>query len=275
MHVSPEEYDRELGETGGGPARDAIESIFRERYRRDLTLHEELHHWAEKLTGKVGALRGRESEAKWKFIRLKRSTTLATPALIQERPVASEKSGVTPSESSSSVAPPEKVVLDPSEILDPKEMTTIADKLDESAYFDPPTEEDARKRVLREIVQRGGQHRFREQLLVAYRNRCAVTGCSLVPVLEAAHIQRYLGEHTNSVTNGRLLRADIHTLFDLNLLGINPDDLTVSVAEFVHGTSYEKFDGRPLRLPHDDSMKPSIESLRIRWEEYWANSGER
>lgn len=169
----------------------------------------------------------------------------------------------------------EELVLDPPEILDSTEMKSLSDALDESEYFDPRDTADARNRVLREIVQRAGQSRFREQLRDAYRDRCAVTGCSLVPVLEAAHIRRYLGEHTNTVRNGLLLRADIHTLFDLNLLGINPNDFTISVAASVVGTSYEKLDGQPLRLPHDDSLKPSAELLRIRWEDYWANSGER
>ena len=169
----------------------------------------------------------------------------------------------------------EELVLDPPEILDPTEMKSIADELDEFEYFDPKDNTDARNRVLREIVQRAGQSRFREQLLVAYRNQCAVTGCRLVPVLEAAHIRRYLGGHTNTVRNGLLLRADIHTLFDLNLLGINPNDFTISVAASVARTSYKKLDGQKLRLPHDDSLKPSVELLRERWEDYWANSGER
>ena len=275
--VDPDEYDLAQGGTRGtsatgANARKAIESVFREKYRRDPSLHEGLHSWAERLTGKPNALRGRMSESEWKFIRLRRPTitTLTVPPSNQERPATTaEPSG---SQVQTSVLT-EELALDPPEILDPTEMKSIADELDESEYFDPIDLVDARNRVLREIVQRAGQGRFREQLLVAYRSRCAVTGCSLVPILEAAHIRRYLGEHTNTVRNGLLLRADIHTLFDLNLLGINPNDFTISVAASVARTSYEKLDGKPLRLPHDDSLKPSVELLRERWEDYWANSG--
>ncbi|MEO2018753.1 MAG: HNH endonuclease signature motif containing protein [Fuerstiella sp.] len=43
-----------------------------------------------------------------------------------------------------------------------------------------------------------------------------------IAVLEAAHIRPYRRPEDNDVQNGLLLRADIHTLFDLNLLGIEP-----------------------------------------------------
>ncbi|WP_169719739.1 HNH endonuclease, partial [Novosphingobium acidiphilum] len=57
----------------------------------------------------------------------------------------------------------------------------------------------------------------------AYDGKCAVTSCAIEPLLEAAHIHPYLGPKTNHVTNGMLLRADIHTLFDLGLLAIAAD----------------------------------------------------
>ncbi|WP_200883691.1 HNH endonuclease [Archangium violaceum] len=53
---------------------------------------------------------------------------------------------------------------------------------------------------------------------VAYGGRCALTDCEEPRVLEAAHIFPYHGPQTNHVTNGLLLRADLHVLFDLGLL---------------------------------------------------------
>lgn len=47
--------------------------------------------------------------------------------------------------------------------------------------FDPAGHKDARTRVLREVVQRRGQWKFREGLLQAYGGRCAITGCPVVP----------------------------------------------------------------------------------------------
>jgi HNH endonuclease len=64
--------------------------------------------------------------------------------------------------------------------------------------------------------------KFRKKLIAAYRGRCAVTDCDAYDALEAAHILPYRGPAFDHVTNGLLRRADIHTLFDLNLIGIEP-----------------------------------------------------
>ncbi len=149
-----------------------------------------------------------------------------------------------------------------------------AEEIDATGYFIPKADEDACKRVWREIAERRGQSRFREQLIDAYRKRCAVTGCRVLAVLEAAHIRPFSDDMTFEVQNGILLRADIHSLFDLNLLGINPDDFTVSVSDSIRGTTYGKLHGQPLRLPHTESLKPAKEFLRIRWLRFWANSSE-
>jgi hypothetical protein len=109
--------------------------------------------------------------------------------------------------------------------------------------------EDARKRILTAIVSRQGQGAFREQLLAAYRQSCAVTGCDVVEVLEAAHIFAYRGPKTNHVTNGLLLRADIHTLFDLRLLAVHPTDHRLVVSRRLKGTAYDALDGQIIRLP--------------------------
>lgn len=52
----------------------------------------------------------------------------------------------------------------------------------------PLSRRDARRKVEREITQRRGGA-FRTQLLKAYDNRCAISGCDAADVLEAAHIR--------------------------------------------------------------------------------------
>jgi hypothetical protein len=89
--------------------------------------------------------------------------------------------------------------------------------------FDPTSIEDARRRMFGAIVLREGQPRFRQELIRAYDGKCAISGCALVQVLEAAHIHPYRGKDTNCVSNGLLLRADIHTLFDLGLIWVDHD----------------------------------------------------
>lgn len=125
--------------------------------------------------------------------------------------------------------------------------------------FDLP---DSRRRVLAEIAVRRGQAAFRRELLDVYGGRCAVTGCDAEPVLEAAHITPYRGDHTNTVTNGLLLRADIHTLFDLGGLGINPDDgWRVVLGRRVRTTAYAELEGAVAFVPRGE-WRPSIELLR-------------
>jgi hypothetical protein len=55
----------------------------------------------------------------------------------------------------------------------------------------------------------------------AYRRQCAVTRSFIVDLLEAAHIVPHAEVTDYNVRNGILLRADVRTLFDLDLLAID------------------------------------------------------
>lgn len=132
--------------------------------------------------------------------------------------------------------------------------------------FRPDPALDARQRVLREVVQRQGQARFREEMLRIYENRCAVTGCTVTPILEAAHVTPYRGEHTNDPTNGILLRTDIHSLWDLGLLAAEPATRTVWVSPSVKvDASYKALHGIALREPNPPELRPSAASLESQW----------
>lgn len=121
--------------------------------------------------------------------------------------------------------------------------------VDASGFFLPETVEDQRDRVLASVVQRRGQQEFRRALLEAYGNKCAITDCDVVDVLEAAHIYPYMGEATNFVSNGLLLRADVHTLFDLKLISIDPYAMRVCVAPTLSGSDYWGLSGKPFAGP--------------------------
>ncbi|MBA4188693.1 MAG: hypothetical protein C0467_11900 [Planctomycetaceae bacterium] len=99
----------------------------------------------------------------------------------------------------------------------------------EPTAFDPSAITDSRNRVPSSVVQRSGQGEFRTRLLTAAEGRCMVTGCTVEAVLEAAHIHPYQGPTTDHPANGLLLRADIHKLFDSNLLGIEPETLRIEL----------------------------------------------
>jgi hypothetical protein len=132
----------------------------------------------------------------------------------------------------------------------------------EEQPFNPANQEDAREKVLREIRARRGQKKFREALVEAYASRCAITGCSVLDVLEAAHITPYLGPSTNHVTNGLLLRADLHTLFDTLLLAVDPDTMKVLVAPTIEDPAYRGLDGKPLRATLTKATGPSLKALK-------------
>ncbi|RWP07138.1 MAG: hypothetical protein EOQ97_19480, partial [Mesorhizobium sp.] len=57
--------------------------------------------------------------------------------------------------------------------------------------FNPASVKDARQRVMRVIAERRGQRVFRDRLRRAYDGKCALTGCGVLDVLEAAHITPY------------------------------------------------------------------------------------
>lgn len=135
----------------------------------------------------------------------------------------------------------------------------------EHPEFDPKGQDDARARVLREVVQRRGQQTFRKALIAAYGGRCAITGCPVLPLLEAAHITPYLGPDTNAITNGLLLRADIHTLWDLGLMAVEPSTKHVWVSPDVNDPTYTDLSGRALTPPKHPAQQPSLAALLQQW----------
>lgn len=133
-----------------------------------------------------------------------------------------------------------------------------------------PDGTDRRPVVERQIRERRGQREFRDALLKRYGGRCLVTGCKVLAVLEAAHINPYRGEQDNHTENGLLLRSDIHTLFDLNLLGIEPDGLQVELSAKITN-EYGGFAGMVLDCPAE--CRPSQEALRLRYQQFRQNIG--
>ena len=110
--------------------------------------------------------------------------------------------------------------------------------------FDPDSAVDGKVKVAREIAVRQGQQKFRQGLLAAYGGRCCVSGCAITELLEAAHITPYNGLATNALDNGLLLRTDLHTLFDLGLMRMEPNAMRIEMhASVVGDAEYAKFHG--------------------------------
>jgi hypothetical protein len=140
--------------------------------------------------------------------------------------------------------------------------------LEHDGYWSAAAEIDERQRTLVEVVQRKGQPVFRLRLLSAYQFRCAVSDCDAVAALEAAHISPYSGARSNVARNGLLLRADLHTLFDLNLFAIEPETLSVRLSKELMSSSYASLHMRAIGRPADPEHFPDRAALDLRWSEF-------
>lgn len=110
------------------------------------------------------------------------------------------------------------------------------------------------------VHPRLGQGAFRVVVTDFYDRRCAVTGERTLPVLEAAHIKPYADGGAHAITNGLLLRSDLHTLFDRGYLTVTPQHrLEVSRRireEYENGRDYYALSGRELHAPKAENARP-------------------
>ena len=101
----------------------------------------------------------------------------------------------------------------------------------------------------REAARRPDQRRFRERLMAAYGGRCAVTGCNVPPLLDAAHLRPWrLGG------DGVLLRTDLHRMIDNGLASIENGRFRLSrpVPASIEA-GYGTYDGAKLKRPRRES----------------------
>ena len=109
---------------------------------------------------------------------------------------------------------------------DPDNAGEVADWLEANPLFDADMPDPATA----EVEIRPDQAKFRRAVGEAYGWTCAVTGCSIREVLDAAHVGpkgAWLAK--NSARDGVLMRTDLHRLFDAGLARIvkaGPGDQT-------------------------------------------------
>jgi hypothetical protein len=211
----------------GYSARTAIEGAVGKPFSMSADLPVRLVEWAEELLGEEPF--GGVDVAKWQFV------SLATPNVHQRKPASTASSNA--------------------------DLTSATKNAAAANAFDPASVQDGREKVMAAITRRRGQPIFRKLLLGAYGGVCSICSCDAEQALEAAHITPYLGPETNHPSNGLLLRADIHTLFDLGLLSIHPHTLEVSIVPQLRVTAYNVYAGRKVRVPDDSAHRPSVKAL--------------
>lgn len=146
---------------------------------------------------------------------------------------------------------------------------------DEVAYEDPAIR---RAYVTATVRRRLHQQGFRERVLAAYRERCALCRLRHRELLDASHIAPdSSAEGEPVVSNGLALCKLHHAAFDEYILTVDPD-YRVRVRRDVleeedgpmlkHGL--QELDGQLIEVPHKGVLKPSRELLALRLERFLA-----
>lgn len=135
---------------------------------------------------------------------------------------------------------------------------------------DRPAERYGAERTIR---PRLGQSTFRFGLEDAY-GQCAVTREHSLPALDAAHIVPYGEGGSHDLTNGLLLRADVHRLYDSGYVTVTPD-YTFKVSprlreDFDNGKVYYALDGQRIWTPDAPHLQPSRERLETAYARFQA-----
>ncbi|MBV7256117.1 HNH endonuclease [Pacificimonas sp. WHA3] len=125
-----------------------------------------------------------------------------------------------------------------------------------------------RQRETIERMARPNQVKFRKELLDLYGGSCAITGCSALDAIDAAHIICVGDDGDDNVANGIILRADLHRLFDRNLMAIDPASMEVRFASSCRA-HYSDIDSTKVELP---DRGPQPEQFEERWTNFEGNS---
>jgi HNH endonuclease len=128
-----------------------------------------------------------------------------------------------------------------------------------------------KKRHVGTVVQRDSK--FRRSVMGAYGGRCAITGCPIPQVLQAAHIFPYAGRASDVVSNSVLLRRDLHALFDSFQMGIDPDTLVPKFSPSIMNLGYREYlrlakSGRPMSIPTQTFYQPNRALLKKHWNRF-------
>lgn len=134
------------------------------------------------------------------------------------------------------------------------------DKIQYRDFGEPPNDNVNELQIFARKV-RAGQSKFRKALLNNYRNKCCVTECTVLEVLDACHIEPHSKGGINQVDNGLLLRTDIHSLLDSDLLFVSPDDYRVHIHPSLSTSEY--FDYNEIII--SAKRLPNREYLKARW----------
>ena len=103
--------------------------------------------------------------------------------------------------------------------------------------------------VTRLVRVRRGQREFRKQLVQRYGETCAFSGTAPSDALDAAHLYSYAKAGKHDDMGGLLLRKDLHRLFDLGKIAIEPKSLRIHIDESLSTyPGYQALDGNRIAV---------------------------
>ena len=134
-----------------------------------------------------------------------------------------------------------------------------------------PSIVDSRAKVQKYTTKRS--KRFFKKLVKIHGHECMISGCRAKALLQGAHIHEFRADSDDHKTNGLLLRIDLHKLYDMSLLGINPKNYAIVIADAViqDDPEYAKYNGKILKF--NPKCVPHAESLEDRWTQFNQNPG--
>jgi putative restriction endonuclease len=137
---------------------------------------------------------------------------------------------------------------------------------------DPPLLRSYAERVVRERLH---QPLFRQRVLVAYKNQCAICHLRHTQLLDAAHVLPDAEGGEPVVTNGIAMCKIHHAAYDADIFGISPsykvgvrpDIMKESDGPTLRHT-LQAIDGSPIDLPGQRSARPDPDLLQVRWDRF-------
>jgi putative restriction endonuclease len=138
-----------------------------------------------------------------------------------------------------------------------------------------PAGDYRRKYQTRQVLIRLHQKSFRERVLHAYQDHCAICNLQHRTLLDAAHIIPDHEGGTPEVTNGLSLCKIHHAAYDQNILGIDPDyriEIREDILSEIDGPmlkyGLQKMNGSKLILPRSLRNRPDKAGLDFRYQKF-------
>jgi uncharacterized protein YjbI with pentapeptide repeats len=113
---------------------------------------------------------------------------------------------------------------------------------------------------------------LRRKLLEVYNKRCPVTDCNILPLLDTVLIDGLQKNAADHPSNGLVLRKDIKILYNLYLVAIDPQKLTVMLSPSLRRSTYGYLEGRKINLPKQAIYHPERQYLQAHLDQCkWRN----